>query len=86
MTIKDIQNIMKDTTFNFEHFHDFRGMYDRYKPNHDVIIGKVDDIFYRICAINRNKNIWKVLKVEDTYTKLVENVSLEDALKFVGAV
>ncbi len=83
MRIKEIENIIQNTCFRFEEYHDFSGIHDRYIVNHDVLIS--DN--YRLAAMNKARTKWRVFKItnEDTpLKKIVENIALEQAVATYG--
>ena len=55
MNIKEIKEIIKNTGFSFETYHDFTGIHDRYRDNHDVLINGT----HRLVAVNKKRTLWK---------------------------
>lgn len=81
MKIAEIKSTIAGTGFDFMTYHDFSGVYDRYRENHNLLKYK-DNVCVCIKAKNDKRDKWCVL-VSDTVGRIIyqsEYVTLSEAL------
>jgi len=81
MTVKEIKELIKDTGYCFDTYHDFSGINDRRRENHNALIKEN----IRLVAANAKRTKWNVLKVNSDsnppLTVIATHLNFEDAMK-----